>query len=185
MSKAEQKRIRRGDAIRQTSDDYDTDAQAEVAAAIIDRWGEGASVSDIADEAGRSGSFTRRVLNTYFQPIEEGESPEDQRVRPIDAGIEVDESRVALLADWYGVGEKRARTLAHIEAESDIELAGTSEDPEKVPPSDPEPPAEPQEERPPVPGQTTDPNVPATQEAMAAYRAGFRDGFETALEVEG
>jgi len=209
MSSEQQQRIRRGDAIRQTSTDYDTDAQAEVAEAIAEQWGEGESVSDIADAAGRSPSFTRVSLNEYFEVVERGDNPADQRVEgegegeaTAAGGAEVDEDRVALLADWYGVSEEKARTLAAAEAQTGIELRGDERvghpetDPNARAGDEPDGDPEPSEEGDAEPEQAAAgamqksaevrpvENVPATEEAMQAYRLGFQDGFAAGREME-
>ena len=81
---------------------------------------------------------------------DEDEVPDDvQKIAegsPVSTGkpepeVEVDDSRVALLADWYGVGEEEARQMARAEQIADVEFSGREgvEEPEPEPAPEPEP----------------------------------------------
>lgn len=71
------------------------------------------------------------------QDLAEGATVETGTPEP---GVEVDDSRVALLADWYGVSEEEATQMARAEQIADVEFSGR----EGI--EEPEPEPEPEEE---------------------------------------
>lgn len=221
MSTLQRQRVHVGDTIRHVSDEYSTDTRAMVADTILDLWGQGAGIRDIAREADVSESTVRGTLEDYFQPVEEGQNASEQEVIYMDEDVagqppegeqaegeseQVDYTRVAELADWYGLDPAQARILVQAENQTGIELTGQEdiqdiEDVEDVAvemrqqaeqeaagreegrqaaegPSGDEMPAQPPEN---VPAEGTGEGL---SPEMAAYRRGFMDGFETAQRLQ-
>jgi len=203
QSETHEGRVYQGDTIRLVDTDFNTESHEEVAKAILEYWGQAYSHEDIAEAVGWSSSTVRHVMNNYFQAVERGDAAEDQRVvgvesvedaREMAAGLgeeppdnrqevpaeapgraEADdmdeEARVAQLADWYGVSEAQARTMYRAEQETGIDFTGREGldegDEGEVP-----------AEAPTAEGA----REPAESEALQAYRHGFMDGFDAALE---
>lgn len=191
-----------GDTIKHVSDEYSTDTRERVAEHVLEYWPRGAGIREIGREADASEATVRDVLNEYFRPLRDGENSGDQEVVGLDEEwpgaveppedemdeVEVEEqfeSRVATLADWFGVSEQKARTLATAEREADFEFSGD----ERIQGGEPEPEPEPEPAEAPEQYARASHEMPDVQDApttegeMAAYRLGFQDGFTTAWQL--
>ena len=220
-AEVDRERVHVGDTIRHVDDEYSTDTRARVAEHVLEYWPRGGGIREIGREADVSEATVRSVLEDYFKPVRAGDDADEQRViemgedypgeveppeddemadEPADRMDEEFESRVATLADWFGVSESRARTLATAEQEAGIEFTGDEriqggDQPEPEP--EPEPETTDESDQPQaVPGgaqerewatmshmMPTEEDVPYSDEVLSAYRLGFQDGFTTAWQL--